>query len=62
MVADYIDNSGISAEAKAKWMERKKLDREVSIPKTISMLQKAGFNHVEYVYEFMKFGTIIAIK
>jgi len=59
---NYINSSGISAEAKAKWMERKKLDREVSIPKTISMLHKAGFNHVECVYEFMKFGTIIAIK
>jgi len=58
----YINNSGISAEAKAKWMERKKLDREVSIPKTISMLQKAGFNHAECVFQFMKFGTIIAIK
>lgn len=59
---NYINNSGISVEAKAKWIERKKLDREVSIPQSISMLKKAGFTHADCVYQFMKFGTIIAIK
>lgn len=59
---NYIDNSGISEEAKAKWIERKKLDREVSIATTISMLKQAGFKHVECTYQFMKFGTIIAVR
>lgn len=59
---NYINNSGITHEAKTKWLERKKLDREVSITNTIAMLQQAGFKHIECVYQFMKFGTIIAVK
>ncbi|MCH4240902.1 MAG: class I SAM-dependent methyltransferase [Prevotella sp.] len=59
---NYIDHSGIIPEAKAKWLERKKLDRENSVSSTLTMLKTAGFKHVECVYEFMKFGTVIAIK
>lgn len=59
---NYIDNSFITSEAKAKWLERKKLDREVSIPHTLAMLMQAGFKHVDCIYQFMKFGTIIAYK
>ena len=59
---NYIDNSGITQKAKAKWLERKKLDRENSVSSTLSMLRTAGFKHAECVYEFMKFSTVIAIK
>jgi len=59
---DYIDNSGITEEEKVKWLERKKLDREISVTSTLGMLRNAGFKQVECVYEFMKFATIIAIK
>jgi len=59
---NFIDHSDITPEAKAKWIERKKLDREVSIPTTMNMLKNAGFDHVECIYQFMKFGTVIAVK
>ena len=58
----YIEGSGITDEAKARWLERKQLDKEVSVPTTIKWLNDAGFNHVECVYQFMKFGTLIAVK
>lgn len=58
---NYIDNN-VTTEEKSKWLERRKLDKEISVSTTISMLKSAGFNHVECVYEFMKFATIIAIK
>lgn len=58
----YIDGSGITDEARAKWIERRKLDREISIPDTIAMLRKAGFRHAECVYQFMKFATIVAVR
>jgi hypothetical protein len=59
---NYIDHSGIVPEAKAKWLKRKKLDRENSVSSTLTMLKASGFKHVECVYAFMKFGTVIAIK
>lgn len=59
---NYIDNSGITEQAKAKWLERKKLDRENSVTDTLYLLRNAGFSQVECVYQFMKFATIIAIK
>lgn len=58
----YIDHSGITDDAKAKWRERKKLDREVSMAETHAMLRAAGFQHVACIYQFMKFGTVVALK
>jgi len=43
-------------------MERKKLDKEISIPHTIELLTQAGFKQIDCVYQFMKFGTIVAYK
>jgi len=59
---EYIDNSTISMEERAKWIERKKLDRENTINETIELLKESGFKNVECIYNFMKFGVIIAIK
>jgi len=59
---EYINNSGISAEEKSRWIERKKLDRENTINETTEMLKESGFNKVECTYSFMKFGVIIGIK
>ena len=59
---NYIDRSTITAEAKAKWLERKKLDRENSVAATLGMLRETGFAQAECVYEFMKFATVMAIK
>lgn len=59
---DYIDHSGITPEAKDRWLERKKLDRENSVRATLGLLREVGFGEVECVYEFMKFATVVAIK
>ena len=59
---DYINNSGITPEEKEAWQERKKLDKEISIDETKILLGKSGFENIEYIYNFMKFGVIIAIK
>lgn len=59
---DYIDHSGITPEAKTRWQERKKLDRENSVPATLCLLREAGFEEVDCVYEFMKFATVVAVK
>jgi len=54
---EHINNSGISMEEKSKWIERKKLDRENTIPETIELLKESGFAKVECIYSFMKFGV-----
>jgi len=59
---NYIDHSGITEEAKEKWIIRRKLDRETTIPNTLSMLRRSGFVNVDCIYQFMKFATIIAVK
>lgn len=59
---NYINHSGITTEAKAKWLERKKLDRENSVSTSRKMLRDAGFEQTECVYQFMKFATIVAVK
>jgi len=59
---DYINNSGIKPEEKEAWLERKKLDKENTIEETIKLLRKSGFENIECIYNFMKFGVIIAIK
>ena len=59
---DYINNSGIKPEDKEAWLERKKLDKENTIDETIKLLEKSGFDKIECIYNFMKFGVIIAIK
>ncbi|MDR2091300.1 MAG: class I SAM-dependent methyltransferase [Clostridiales bacterium] len=58
----YIDKSGIKPEEKAAWIERKKLDRENTVDETIAMLKNGGFTNAECIYNFMKFGVIMAIK
>jgi ubiquinone/menaquinone biosynthesis C-methylase UbiE len=59
---NFIDNSGISPEEKTAWIERKKLDKENTIKETIKLLRSSGFGNIECIYNFMKFGVIIAIK
>jgi ubiquinone/menaquinone biosynthesis C-methylase UbiE len=59
---NYIDNSGIKPEEKTAWIERKKLDKENTIKETIELLKGSGFKDIECIYNFMKFGVIVAIK
>lgn len=59
---DYIGHSGITDEERARWIERRKLDREVSVQSTVSMLSDAGFNNVDIVFHHLKFAALISIK
>jgi SAM-dependent methyltransferase len=59
---NFIDNSGISSEEKTAWIERRKLDKENTIKETIELLKDSGFKNIECIYNFMKFGVIMAIK
>jgi ubiquinone/menaquinone biosynthesis C-methylase UbiE len=59
---NYIDNSGINPEEKLAWIERKKLDKENTIKETMELLKESGFKNIECIYNFMKFGVIMAIK
>ena len=59
---DYINNSGVAQKEKEAGFERRKLDKENTIEGTVNMLRKSGFNNVECIYSFMKFGVMLAIK
>jgi ubiquinone/menaquinone biosynthesis C-methylase UbiE len=59
---DYINNSGIKQDEKSAWLERKELDKENTISETIELLRKSGFENIECIYNFMKFGVVMAIK
>jgi ubiquinone/menaquinone biosynthesis C-methylase UbiE len=59
---DYINNSGIKQDEKEAWLERKELDKENTINETIELLRKSGFENIECIYNFMKFGVVVAIK
>ena len=59
---DEIKKSGISEIEYERWLERKKLDREISIGKEIQMLKDVGFRNVECIYLKGKFGVIVSIK
>jgi len=57
-----IQQTNISEKERNLWMERRKLDKENTIPETLSILEKAGFSQVECVYRYFKFGVVVAIK
>jgi ubiquinone/menaquinone biosynthesis C-methylase UbiE len=59
---NYIDRSGIQPEEKTAWIDRKKLDKENTIQETMKLLKDSGFKNIECIYNFMKFGVIMAIK
>jgi ubiquinone/menaquinone biosynthesis C-methylase UbiE len=59
---DYIHNGGLTPEQKDAWLERRKLDKEISIPETVELLKASGFEVVECIYSFMKFGVVLAVK
>jgi tRNA (cmo5U34)-methyltransferase len=59
---DHINNGGIIPVEIEAWRERRTLDKENTIDETMELLRKSGFEDVECIYRFMKFGVIIAIK
>ena len=59
---DYIQHSDISKEEFDRWVSRKALDQENSISNTLTMLRRIGFRSADCVYQYPKFGVIIAVK
>lgn len=59
---EYIHHSNISIEERDSWLKRRELDKESTIPETLTLLKEIGFKAVECIYSFMKFGVILAIK
>lgn len=59
---DYILHSGITKEEIDRWISRKALDKENTVWDTISMLKEIGFDQSECVYQYLKFGVIVAVK
>jgi ubiquinone/menaquinone biosynthesis C-methylase UbiE len=49
-------------QEKETWLKRRELDRENTIAETIDLLRSIGFQHVECIYSYMKFGVVLAIK
>jgi ubiquinone/menaquinone biosynthesis C-methylase UbiE len=58
----YINSSGMTQREKEAGRERRKLDKENTIDETINLLRKGGFENVECIYNFMKFGVVMAVK
>jgi ubiquinone/menaquinone biosynthesis C-methylase UbiE len=59
---DFINKGPLSSEQKAATRGRRKLDREESIDATLEALRNCGFESVDCIYHFMKFGVVLAIK
>ena len=60
--AEGVQASGISQKEYARWKERKKLDRECSVPQEIAWLKSAGFRNADCIYLSGKFAVILAEK
>jgi ubiquinone/menaquinone biosynthesis C-methylase UbiE len=59
---DFIQKSGINESDMKSWQQRRELDKENSISQSIQMIKTAGFNNVECIYQYMKFGVLVAHK
>jgi len=59
---NFLDVNGMSQKEKAAWEEGKKLDRENTMKETTRLLITSKFKNIECIYQFMKFGVIIAVK
>ena len=59
---NYIEKSGVGKDERDLWLKRRELDCENSVAQTIGMLPTAGFDEAECIYNYMKFGVVLAIK
>jgi tRNA (cmo5U34)-methyltransferase len=59
---NYINENIKTNEEMNRMNESRELDKENTINETLKLLKKCGFKDVECIYNFMKFGAIIAIK
>ena len=59
---EFIKRSGITQGEEESMRKRRELDKENTIDETKQLLKDAGFSHVECIYNYMKFGVLIAGK
>lgn len=59
---DFIQKSGINDIDVKSWLQRRELDKENTITKSIQMIKSVGFDNVECIYQYMKFGVIVGRK
>lgn len=59
---NQLADSGLTDQDISLWKERRRLDRECSVEKEVTMLQNCGFQTVKCVYSCQKFAVIVAIK
>jgi len=57
---EKIDRSGLSRDDVAKWLERKALDRECTVPEELEWLREAGFGSAECLFRSGKFAVVLA--
>ena len=58
---DYV-YSRITPERKELFLKRRAEDKENTVDETKYMLTNTGFKNVECIYNYMKFGVILAEK
>ena len=59
---NYIAQNSTETDYKNRMEEGRKLDRENTIRETLDLLKDCGFEDVDCIYNFMKFGVILAMK
>lgn len=57
-----LTSSGLTEHDIETWRERRKLDRECSVPEEIALLSAHPFETVQCVYSCQKFAVIAAVK
>ncbi len=59
---EFVKRIGISEVELDSWLARRALDKENTISKSIEMIKEAGFCNVECIYQYMKFGVLVAFN
>jgi len=59
---EYINTCKIVSNDGESWLKRRELDKENTIDETKYLLNKAGFKNMECIYNYLKFGVILAEK
>jgi ubiquinone/menaquinone biosynthesis C-methylase UbiE len=59
---NFINKHITDKSEQEKYLKRRELDKEDTIEGSIQKLKAIGFKQVDCIYQFMKFGVILAIK
>ena len=59
---DYIGLDSFTPEEREAIRKRRELDKEITIDESKRLLKLSGFRSVECIYNYMKFGVVLAVK